>query len=120
MRRRTVGLPNTIDPYDVLGLERSADAEAIRKAYFALVREHPPERDPEAFKRIRAAYERIRTPEQRLETDMLLWEDWSDPAPSRDETFVAAVDPVDVIEAVRALTDLGRTDWREEQREVKL
>src|SRR5581483_11199248 len=60
------------DPYEILGAPRDAAAERIRDAYFAQVRAHPPERDPEAFKAIRAAYDRLRTPEQRLETDMLL------------------------------------------------
>ena len=40
------------DPYRVLGLSRKATALEIKKAYFTLVREHSPERDPEGFKRI--------------------------------------------------------------------
>ena len=61
-----------VDPYAVLGVTRSATPAEIKQAYFALVRAHPPEREPETFKRIRAAYERLRDPERRTETDMLL------------------------------------------------
>jgi tetratricopeptide (TPR) repeat protein len=39
------------------------------------VREHPPERDPEGFKRIRAAYERLRAAGDRAQTDLMLIRD---------------------------------------------
>jgi curved DNA-binding protein CbpA len=55
------------DPYQVLGIEPSADSEAIRKQYLALVREFPPERAPERFAEIRAAYETLRNPVTSLE-----------------------------------------------------
>lgn len=50
------------DPYQVLGIDPSADSEAIRKQYLALVREFSPERAPERFAEIRAAYETLRDP----------------------------------------------------------
>ena len=50
------------DPYDILGLAAGAAEAEIRAAYFARVREHPPERDPEGFKRIREAYDQLRDP----------------------------------------------------------
>jgi curved DNA-binding protein CbpA len=59
-------------PYKILGVERTANEAEIKQAYFALVREHPPERDPEGFKRIRAAYEKLRAGAERAETDLLL------------------------------------------------
>jgi curved DNA-binding protein CbpA len=55
----------SIDPYGVLSVPRSADQAAIRRAYLDLVRQHPPERDPDTFKRVRAAYEMLGTPEAR-------------------------------------------------------
>ncbi len=58
------------DPYKVLGVERQATEAEIKQAYFSLVREHPPERDPEGFKRVRAAYEKLRTATERIETDL--------------------------------------------------
>lgn len=50
------------DPYQVLGIEPSADSEAIHKRYLALVREFSPERAPERFAEIRTAYETLRDP----------------------------------------------------------
>jgi curved DNA-binding protein CbpA len=58
------------DPYDVLGVERSADEAQIRRRYLELVRQHPPDRDPERFAAIRAAYEQLRDPVVRLEAQL--------------------------------------------------
>ena len=109
------------DPYEILGIARSATAAALKQAYFALVRAHPPERDPEMFKQVRAAYEQLRDPAARVETDMLLLERW--PASTRRRRapkLDLAVQPLDVISALRALTDLERHDWREHYSKVKL
>jgi preprotein translocase subunit Sec63 len=59
------------DPYDVLGVDRDADDEAIRRRYLELVRQHPPERAPERFAEIREAYDRLRDPIIHLETRLL-------------------------------------------------
>jgi curved DNA-binding protein CbpA len=44
------------NPYRVLGVPRDAGDEAVRDAYLSLVRRFPPERAPEAFQRVQAAY----------------------------------------------------------------
>ena len=109
------------DPYETLEIAREASADEIKRAYFALVRAHPPEREPELFKRVRAAYERLRDPEKRTETDMLLLQIW--PATNRKRRppkMDAALHREDVIAALRALSDLAREDWRDDQRPVKL
>lgn len=62
------------DPYAVLGLERGATLREVKRAYFSLVRDHPPEDDPEAFKIIRAAYEKLRNPDVKSETDLFLFQ----------------------------------------------
>ena len=109
-----------IDPYAVLGVARTATPAAIKSAYFALVRAHPPERDPETFKRIRAAYERLRDPERRAETDMLILEPWPEPRKRRQPALDLTLHREDVLAAARALTDLERSDWREHFAKVKL
>jgi curved DNA-binding protein CbpA len=58
-------MPMESDPYAILGIRADATEPEIRRAYFARVKEHPPERDPEGFKAIRAAYERVRDPKER-------------------------------------------------------
>lgn len=60
------------DPYEILGLTRQASDEDIKRAYFQQVRAHPPEREPESFRAIRDAYERLRTPERRTQTGLFL------------------------------------------------
>jgi curved DNA-binding protein CbpA len=110
-----------LDPYAVLHLERTASAAEIKKAYFSLVREHPPERDPDMFKQIRAAYERLRDPEQRTETDMLLLRPPLEPTRKRRVPRpLLEVQRSDVLEVARALSDLERKDWREYHQKVKL
>jgi len=64
--------PPLENPYQVLHLERGATPEEVKRAYFTLVRQSPPETHPEEFKRIRAAYDRLRTPEKRRETELFL------------------------------------------------
>lgn len=54
------------DPYLILGLPPDADDAAVRAAYLAAVAACPPERDPDRFKAIRAAYEALRSRRARL------------------------------------------------------
>ena len=55
------------DPWTVLNLEPSADEATIRRRYLELVRENPPDRDPDRFHEIRTAYDLVRDPTHRLE-----------------------------------------------------
>lgn len=57
------------NPYLELGLERTADDRAVRKAYAAKLREFPPETHPEQFKKIRAAYELLADKDARARFD---------------------------------------------------
>lgn len=120
MRTPTVLDPRAPDAYAVLGITPSASPEEIKQAYLTQVRAHPPERDPAAFKQIRAAYDQLKTPEKRLETDMLRFEAWPEPALPSPASVEMKLDPADVIRAARACSDLARNDWREDFREVKL
>jgi DnaJ-class molecular chaperone len=56
-------MPN---PFSVLGVAETDPDDTIKKAYLQQVREHPPERDSERFQIIRAAYEAIKTHQDRL------------------------------------------------------
>lgn len=60
------------DPYLVLQIGRRATDAEVKRAYFQLVRQFPPEREPAKFQQIRAAYERLRTPESRALVDLFL------------------------------------------------
>ncbi len=41
----------------LLGIEHGASRDRVRRAYMRKLREHPPERDPDGFQRLRSAYE---------------------------------------------------------------
>ena len=63
------------DPYEALGLSKTATADEIKKAYRKLVRSshpdlHPDDKGAEArFKAISAAYELLKDPESRAKFD---------------------------------------------------
>ncbi len=59
-----------IDAYRILNLSPNADDAAIKDAYMTLVQAFSPDRYPEIFKKIRAAYECIATAEKRLEHNL--------------------------------------------------
>src|SRR5580704_15760372 len=54
------------DPYEVLGLPSDSDDDTIRRRYLELVRQFPPEHQPQKFAAIRAAYEALRDLNTRL------------------------------------------------------
>lgn len=54
-------------PYELLGIASHADDKAIRSAYLELIKTYPPDRAPERFKEISAAYESIKDEKKRLE-----------------------------------------------------
>jgi tetratricopeptide (TPR) repeat protein len=60
------------DFYAVLGVSKAASPDEIKRAYLALVRAYTPERAPEAFKRIREAYETLSDPTTRGQYDTRL------------------------------------------------
>lgn len=59
------------DPFTVLGVTDEADDAEIRRRYLALVREFPPDRAPERFQELRAAYDALSDERKRLETTLL-------------------------------------------------
>lgn len=61
-------------PFEVLEIAEDADDETIKKAYLRKVRDYPPERDGEAFQRIRKAYELIQTDKDRIQYSLFYHE----------------------------------------------
>ena len=112
---------NSSDPYAVLGLARGASLPEVKKAYFALVREYPPEQQPEAFKQIRRAYERLRTADVKVATDLFLFRP---PTPYQPRKRLGRLaldfDVADVFYYLQQYGDLGRTEFPEDFRPIKL
>lgn len=69
-------MPEVKDYYRILGVDEDADADAIKKAYRKLAREHHPDRNPdsaeaeEKFKEIQEAYSILSDPEERKKYDV--------------------------------------------------
>jgi len=59
------------DPAAVLGVSADASDTEVRAAYLRKVVEHPPDRSPEQFERVRDAYEKLRDPYRRIEAALL-------------------------------------------------
>ncbi len=103
---------NSSDPYAALGLERGANLSEVKRAYFALVRQYSPETNPEAFKLVRAAYEKLNSSESKSETDLFLFQ----PPPSweprkRRRKLDLDFDPQDVWRMLQSQGDLGRSQF---------
>jgi len=133
------------NPYDLLGVEKSASDADIRKAYFKLVRLHSPEKEPLKFKQIREAYDLLSTPEKRVATDMCQIQIYNlvvgqpqgnmpkndtgakikKPTRKSASQIVQQKKPSDiwigdVLKAAKSLSDLDRRHFREDFREVVL
>ncbi|GHV84984.1 hypothetical protein AGMMS50230_05920 [Spirochaetia bacterium] len=55
--------------YQILGVEKTAGDEEIKRAYFSMVRKFQPGSFPEKFKEIRTAYETLKDKQKRAEYD---------------------------------------------------
>ena len=52
----------TEDPFVILGIAPTDSLAKIKLAYFAALKLHPPQSDPEGFRRLRTAYDRLMKP----------------------------------------------------------
>ena len=53
---------STADPFHVLGLPKDAGEAEVRARYLELVKQFPPDREPEKFREIRSAFEACKDP----------------------------------------------------------
>ncbi len=90
-------------PFEILNVPEDADDRQIKDAYLQAVRQFPPEHHPEQFKRIRQAYERIATEEDRLR--FLLFD-------------TSIPDPVDMVQLVLDSKKRDRADLRKNFRQL--
>ncbi len=55
-------MKNTLQsPYEILDLPVNASLEVVKRQYKALIRQFPPEQNPEEFNKIRTAYDHIKS-----------------------------------------------------------
>lgn len=108
------------DPYRVLGLLPTASQVEIKRAYFGLIRQYPPETEAEKFKIIRGAYEKIKDVQRRVETDIFLPQAPPPWQPKKTTLTVnTAFHPDDALLALSRWGELGRTDFSYDFREIK-
>lgn len=64
---------NSKTPYETLFLPTTASAEQAKAQYFKLVKRYSPEREEETFRKIRRAYEELRSPARKAAVDVMLF-----------------------------------------------
>jgi molecular chaperone DnaJ len=102
-------------PYEILGIEKTATDEEIKKAYHKLAFKYHPDKNPnnkdaeEKFKEISVAYETLSTPEKRKSYD-LYGENKQKPN----------IDPYDFMRKVYDFSDIFSFDFRESQKERRI
>ncbi len=60
------GAARYADAFEALSLAPDSNAKELKRAYRRAVAKHPPDRDEEGFRRVRAAYDLLRQPELAL------------------------------------------------------
>ena len=111
-----------LNPYQILEIPKDAAQEEIKNAYFRLIKKYPPEKDPEKFKTIRAAYESLKTVAKKAETDVFIFRE-----PEQAFEFPEEMKPFadihigaeDFLEILTDLySDLNRADFEDDYTEV--
>ncbi|MEE9395047.1 MAG: J domain-containing protein [Planctomycetota bacterium] len=109
-------LPDSNDPFEVLGVEPGADRKTIKRAYIALVKRFKPEHFPDEFQRIRAAYETLRESAAQTASLPFLDEAWQESEASQESE---GVDP-DCLEppSQEPVEPISPNDARDQEEEV--
>lgn len=58
--------------YEILQISQEADAKAIKRGYAKLIRQFPPEKEPEKYREIREAYDTLKDEKTRKDYDTML------------------------------------------------
>lgn len=107
-----------MNPYQILEIPKNADQDEIKKAYFQLIKKYPPEREPEKFKTIRAAYESLKTVARKAETDVFIFREPEQAFEFPDEmkpSYHVEIHAKDILEIVTELyTDLNRAEFEDD------
>jgi len=96
--------PQQTDLYSVLGVPRDAKPADLENAYYRLHRQHPPQKDPEKYRRIRFAFDTLYDPAARRHYDAL-WA-WGDQVRRLVEQAIASMEADNCLGASRHLTRL--------------
>ena len=109
---------SAIDYYQVLGVNRDASTEDIRKAFRRLAMRCHPDRNPSnteeaeaKFKEVNEAYEVLSDDEKRWRYDNLLRFSGFQPGMTVRDVFSESRQPDDVLELLRSLAGLGFAVW---------
>ena len=109
------------DPYRILGLSPTAGQSDVKRTYFALIRQYPPETEADKFKIIRGAYEKLKDTKRRAETDIFRPQPpppWQ--PPSRRLALNTSFHAADALTVLRNWGELGRTDFQDDFRDISL
>lgn len=92
-------LPVSDNPFEVLGVARDVSDKDLKKRYFQLLRQYPPETNPEEFNRVQHAYDELKDPQARAS-----WSDAKEPYENVAEPYRTRLR-----DALKQLQD-GQTD----------
>lgn len=87
--------------YQILDVESEASNKEIKKAYKKKLRKHPPEKDPDGFKKIRNAYDVLNNEKSRAEYDAVL--NYSEEIEEYRETAIKAMEESNYKTAIKYL-----------------
>lgn len=108
-----------LNPYAILGVSRQASDAEIRQAYFKLVRQYPPEKDPNKFKEIRAAYDSLKDETARMNTYLTHFEEPDTGFTALERRALPAkVEFRWILLGDERFSDLRRTDFEADKHDV--